>query len=122
MITLTELVTGYLERVVNQRDLSGVDDLVDPGYRGSGPGWPSALPALRRFYEEQARLRPDWRIDVLDAVELGDSVVVRAHAHGTALDGDAPRRLAFDWLTHYRVVDDRIAEINLLALLPGPGN
>ena len=116
---LDELVTRYLDRVVNRRDLSGVDDLVDAAYRGSGDGWPATITALRAFYEEQARRRPDWRIDVRQTVELHDTVVVRAHAHGTSLDGDGRTTpLAFDWLARYRLHDGKIVEIDVLALLP----
>ena len=115
---LGRFVRDYLERVVNQRDVSAVDDLVALDYVGSGHGWPQDREALRRFYVEQARDRPDWRIDVQSSLELGDSVVVRAHAGGTVqVDGVAARK-DLEWLTRYRVSEGRIREIHVLALVP----
>lgn len=60
-------VREYIERVVNRRDPTAVDDLVCPDYRGSGPDWPTTLDALRQFYADQYRERPDWHIDVLES-------------------------------------------------------
>jgi hypothetical protein len=74
------LVAEYVERVVNRRDLSAVDELVSTEYRGSGPDWPTTLEELRQFYRRQARDRPDWHIEIRETVELGDSVVVLARA------------------------------------------
>ncbi len=73
---------------------------------------------LRRFYEEQVRDCPDWHIDVEEVVELGDSVVVRAHAQGSVKGSGTQRPTALDWLTHYRFRDGRITEINLLTVVP----
>lgn len=111
-------MTEYIERVVNRRDTSGVAEMVADDYRGSGLGWPATRDELLAFYDDQARSRPDWHIDVQATVELGDSVVVRAHAHGTVTDDgrQAVRRL--EWLTHYRLRDGRISEINVLTLVP----
>lgn len=106
---LGAFVRDYLDRVVNRRDVSAVDDLVAPGYRGGGSGWPATRDDLRRFYADQARERPDWRIDVQETVQVGDSVVVRAHA------GDATRQV--EWLAHYRIAEGTLREITVLALV-----
>lgn len=102
---------------VNRRDVSAVDDLVAEDYRGSGPGWPRTVDELRNFYESQLVSRPDWHIDVQEAVELGDSVVIRAHAHGTVMEGDTAVTAAVDWLAHYRFRGTKIVEINLMSLV-----
>jgi predicted SnoaL-like aldol condensation-catalyzing enzyme len=115
--SLRDLAVDYIERVVNQRDLTAVDELVARDYRGSGPGWPTTIGALRQFYEDQMRDRPDWHIHVREAIELGDSVVLRAHASGTAIDGGVARPRAVEWMTHYRFGDGRIREINVLAVV-----
>jgi predicted SnoaL-like aldol condensation-catalyzing enzyme len=107
---LGAFVRGYLDRVVNRRDLTAVDDLVSQEYTGGGYGWPATRDDLRRFYEEQARTRPAWRVDVRETVEVGDCVAVRA------LAGDESRRV--DWLAYYRVADVTIREITVLALVP----
>jgi predicted SnoaL-like aldol condensation-catalyzing enzyme len=113
-----EVVRGYLERVVNGRDITAVEDTVAPGYRGTGPGWPATVEALRAFYLEQYRARPDWRIDVEATLELGDAVVVRAHAQGRIADEPGQPVKAVRWLAHYRLDDGRISRIDLLGLLP----
>lgn len=117
-MTLSDLAVGYIDRVVNRRDLTAIDELVATDYRGSGPGWPTTLAALRQFYEAQMRDRPDWYIDVREVIELGDSVVIRAHASGTVLEQGGAHPRAVDWLTHYRLRDGRILEINVLTVAP----
>lgn len=114
---LGRFVRAYLERVVNDRNLSAVDELIAQDYRGSGEGWPQTVGELRAFYAEQARARPDWHIDVQETVELGEVVVVRARAGGTVLDGGTPRVKRLEWLASYRVRDGLIREINLLSLV-----
>lgn len=114
---LEEFVTAYIDRVVNRRDVTALDDMVAAEYRGSGAGWPTTIEQLRQFYETQARDRPDWHIDVEEAVELRDSVVIRAHAYGTVRDSGQARTKSLHWLTHYRVVDRRITEINVLEVV-----
>lgn len=109
---LGAFVRAYVERAVNRGDPSAVDDLVAPGYRGSGHGWPEDAAALRAFYERQARVRPHWRIEVQETVEAGDWVAVRA------LAGDARRQV--EWLAAYRVRAGRITEIRVLALVERP--
>lgn len=116
-------VGEYLARVVNRRDLSALDDLVSPGYRGSGNGWPSDIGRLRAFYEWQARWRPDWRIDVQETIEVGDCVAVRAFACGTVSHDDhgspltASFRKEVEWLSVYRLADERITEIQFLSVV-----
>ena len=117
MTSLGELAAGYIDRVVNRRDATAVDELVSSDYRGSGPGWPTTIEALRRFYEDQRRDRPDWRIDVQESVEVGDSVVLRAYASGTVIENGIEGRKAVEWLTHYRFRSGRISEINVLAVV-----
>ena len=112
MAGLGAFVQEYIDRVVNRRDLTAVDDLVSADYRGSGHGWPGDVDALKGFYARQAAERPDWRIDVRETVEAGEWVAVRALAGGT-VDG---RRRDVEWLATYRVRDGRISEIHILAL------
>ena len=106
-----ELVGRYLQRVVNARDLGGVDELVSPEFRGSGYGWPADIEALRSFYAEQASARPDWHITVEETVEVGEWVAVRA----TAGVRDAPTSV--EWLAVFRVVDARLLETRIVSLL-----
>ena len=121
-VQLSAAVVEYIERVVNRRDISAVDELVAEDYRGSGPGWPRDLAGLRAFYEAQYRERPDWRIDVQQTVELGASVVARASAGGTVMVGEAAERRQVEWLAHYRFAEGRITEINVLELAARANN
>ncbi|BEP12458.1 hypothetical protein acdb102_07690 [Acidothermaceae bacterium B102] len=117
-----DLVRSYLRRVVNERDVSAVDELVADDYTGSGNGWPGSKPELRAFYAWQSATRPDWHIDVQDLIEVGECVVVRAHARGTIANDEQGRPLAaphvgaVEWLAAYRLADGLIARIDLLAV------
>ena len=115
---LGHLVRTYIDRVVNRQDVTAVDDLVAPDYVGGGLGWPADRDALRRFYEHQLQVRPDWRIAVQSTLELGDHVTVHAHASGTEISEGASQRRELEWLTQYRIVDGRIREIRVLSVVP----
>jgi predicted SnoaL-like aldol condensation-catalyzing enzyme len=109
---LGDFVRAYIDRVVNQKDLSAVEELVSPEYRGAGCGWPGDLDALRRFYADQVKRRPDWRIDVQETIEVGEWVAVHARAGGM----EGGRRRDVEWLATYRVSAGRVAEIRVLEL------
>lgn len=114
---LGRFLRAYLDRVVNHRDLSGVDELVSRDYVGSGDHWPTTFEALRQFYERQASERPDWHIDVQETLELAATVVVRAAAGGSVVVDGGPRCRRVEWLARYRVHDGLIVETELLALV-----
>lgn len=123
---LGAFIRDYLRRVVNEHDLSAVDEMVAPDYRGTGPEWQRLAPdfeALRGFYRRQAIQRPDWRIDIQESIEVGEYVAVRALASGKQAfdDGGAPRRPPFptavEWLAVYHVVDGRIVESRVVSSL-----
>lgn len=120
---LGSFIRDYLRRAVNEHDLTAVDELVSPQYRGTGPEWQHLAPdfrALREFHRRQAAQRPDWRVDVQESIEVGEYVAVHALAGGRqALDEDgAPRQPPFptsgEWLTVYHVVDGRIVEVRVV--------
>jgi SnoaL-like polyketide cyclase len=114
-------IRSYLDRIVNARDVAAVDELVAVDYVGSGHAWAPTRDKLREFYRNQATFRPDWHIDVRDAVEVGEWVAVRAHAGGTVAHDDAglpmqPQRQAIEWLAAFRVVDGLLIETRFLAV------
>lgn len=121
-------VLDYLDRVVNRHEVGAVSDLVSAEYQGGGHGWPSDLTALTEFYRWQVATRPDWHIEVQEAVEVGGCVVVRAYAGGKIEDHEqerpstAPSQPAVEWLAMYRVEDERIMEIQVLALRERPAS
>ena len=118
---LGRFIREYIERVVNQHDMSAVDEMVSDEFVGGGMGWAQNVAELREFYDRQNRLRPDWRIDIQETVEVGQWVAVRALAGGHEAyneDGspqDPPFLTSVEWLTVYRVVGDRILEAKLLS-------
>ena len=117
--SLGAFIRHYVGRVVNEHDISVVDEMVSSDYRGTGSEWHLLAPdfeALREFYQRQATQRPDWRIDIQESIEVGEYVAVRALASGKqAFDDDGARRrppfpTAVEWLTVYHVVEGRIVE------------
>jgi hypothetical protein len=120
---LGTFIRDYIGRVVNQHDISAVDEMVSPDYRGTGPEWQRLAPdfeALRSFYQRQATQRPDWRIDIQESIEVGEYVAVRALANGKqAFDDDGARRrppfpTSVEWLTVYHVVEGRIVASHMV--------
>jgi hypothetical protein len=125
---LGAFIRTYLARAVNERDITAIEDMVSPGYQGSGRDWPPDLASLREFYQWQARMRPDWRVEVQETIEVGEWVAVRALAGGTVAHDDpgkpvaASVRMVLEWLTLYHVVDRKIAEIRVIAVVEGRAN
>jgi len=120
---LADFYREYVERVVNDQDMSAVDDMVSPSYVGSGQGWPESIEDLREFYSRQIRMRPNWRIEIQETVEVGEWVAVRAFAGGQEADDEhgtpqtSPIISSVEWLALVRVVDRMIMEIRLMSLV-----
>jgi hypothetical protein len=55
-VPLGTFFTSYIERVVNRRDLTAVDDMVSADYVGSGQEWPTDVDELRRFNVDQTHV------------------------------------------------------------------
>lgn len=121
--TLDGFIRGYIERVVNQHDLTAVDDLVSPAYTGGGYGWADNIEALREFYDRQSRLRPDWHIDIQETTEVGEWIAVRAFAGGTEAynDDGSPQPPPFltgvEWLALFRVVQSTLVETRIISII-----
>lgn len=120
---LDRFIRDYIERVVNQHDMSAVGEMVSPDYTGGGYGWAENFEALREFYDRQNRTSPDWRIDIQETIEVGEWVAVRAYAGGNeAYDEDGSRRsppylTSVEWLSIFRVVDSRIVESRIVSVV-----
>lgn len=70
---------------------------------------------LGRCYAQQSLERPNLRIDVQARMEPAETVVVRARACGIAAVAEKPQSKTVEWLACYRVRDELIREIRLLA-------
>jgi hypothetical protein len=118
---LSQFYREYVERVVNQHDMSAVDEMVSPDYVGGGHGWAANMEELREFYRRQNRLRPDWRIDIQETMEVGEWIAARALAGGQEAynEDGSPQSPSFltsvEWLSTIRVVDRMIVEIRLVS-------
>ena len=120
---LDRFIREYIERVVNQHDMSAVDEMVSPDYVGGGYGWAETIQDLREFYGRQNRTRPDWHIDIQETVEVGDWVAVRALAGGQEAynDDGSPQSPPFltsvEWLSVFRIVGGRIVETRIVSVV-----
>jgi SnoaL-like domain len=112
-VGLDRFIREYIERVVNQHDISAVDEMVSPDYTGGGYGWPENVAALQEFYDRQNRTRPDWRINIQQTVEVGEWIAVRALAGGMeAYNEDG---------AIFHVVNSRIVETRVISVLDHSG-
>jgi hypothetical protein len=74
-----------------------------------------------KFYRRQSRLRPDWRIDIQETMEVSEWIAARAFAGGQEAykeDGSPqspPFLTSVEWLSTIRVVDRMIVEIRLVS-------
>ena len=113
----------YIDRVVNEHDMSAVDDLVSPDYTGGGYGWAQNLEELREFYDRQNRTRPDWRIEIQQTLQVGDWLAVRAVAGGKEAYNDdgspkpPPYMTSVEWLAVVHVIDERIVEGRVISVV-----
>lgn len=73
------------ERIVNQRDLSAVDEVFAPEFvdRSAPPGAPTGAPAIKAYYTSLFSAFPDFHYSVDDVIDVGDKVVGRCTASGT---------------------------------------
>ena len=73
------------ERIVNNRDLSAVDEVFAPDFvdRSAPPEAPSDHSAIKAYYTSLFASFPDFHFTVEDLIEVGDKVVGRCTATGT---------------------------------------
>lgn len=102
------------EHVINGREIGRLDEFVDAVYVGHG--FAADREGLRAFPGWQAATAPDWHIEVKQSAAEGELVAVQARGSGTRTE-ESPgvpfataRRMAFDWMTIYRMADGKFAE------------
>ena len=82
-------IRDYIGRVVNEHDISAVDEMASPDYRGTGPEWQRLAPDFA-FHEQIYRADGEVRTGLIDEI---------AHAIDPArLIFEAPLRDQQVWL------------------------
>jgi predicted ester cyclase len=111
------VVRTLVERVVNGRDDSGLDEVLSDDFvaHDVGPGMPPGKDGMRALLRAWRRAFPDWRDTLEDVVAQHDLVVMRITASGTHLGpiaGIPPtgERVSWHMLEMVRVRDGRICE------------
>lgn len=103
----------------NDRDWRRFDELVAPNFtrHSSTSGQPAILSrdAFREFLAREARTFPDARESIHFLIAEGDMVAVHSGFSGTQSGALGPfpgsgRTLSADFISIYRLADDRIAE------------
>lgn len=115
--TPSDVLRTWFERVWNQGDAQGIDDLYGPNAVAHGqPNTPIPGPeGFRPVYQAFRAAFPNLRIEVTHAISEGDLGVVHCCVTGTHtghLMGIPPtnRPVDFTGMTMGRVVDGRILE------------
>ena len=79
----------FLEEVINQGNLSVIDELSGPGFvdHQAPPGVPPTIEGVKGFITMFRAAFPDLHYTLEDSIAEGDRVVQRTTAHGT-MKGD----------------------------------
>lgn len=129
-----EAIVRRFVRVMNERDLDALGEIVHEDLIRWGPGPESplhGLDAFRAFLEQDFAGVPDSRQDILRMVTADDEVAVWVRYHGTQSGPVGPfpatgRPVDLEFAGFLTLRDGRIAEIRVvwdqLALLVGLGH
>lgn len=112
-----QLYMRLADEVLNRKDLSVVDELIDVNFVEHVAG-AARLVGVEGFKAARRRRNaafPDWHIDIEDLIAEGDKVVVRATGHGThrgEFMGISPtgKRVSVRWIAIYRVEYGKLVE------------
>jgi predicted SnoaL-like aldol condensation-catalyzing enzyme len=96
---------AFLQLAATGHVREAYDRYVDAGFRHHNPYFEGTAVALMKGMDENARLNPEKRLDVLHALEEGDLVAV--HSHVKHKPGDVGV-IVFHL---FRFAGDRIAEL-----------
>jgi len=96
---------SFVTRAASGRVREAFDTLVTPGFRHHNAYFPSDAASLARAMEENARANPAKALEVKQAIEEGDRVVLLSEVHHKPGDRGAA-------VVHiFRFEGDRIAEL-----------
>lgn len=105
------------DEVLNRKDLSIVDELIDANFveHVAGEPRPVGVEGFKAARRRRNVAFPDWHVDIEDLIAEGDKVVVRATGHGThrgEFMGISPtgKRISVRWIAIYRVENGKLVE------------
>ncbi len=133
-----EIAARLHEEVVNQKNLSALDDYVatDVVWHNSPPGLVPGMEGYKQFFPMLYTTFPDWHATVEDVIAAGDKVVHRITGRGTHKGewmGIAPtgKQVTLTGILIYRIAGDKIVEewlqydvmgvMQQLGAIPSPG-
>ncbi|NBB21930.1 ester cyclase [Runella sp. CRIBMP] len=113
-----ELVRGYVNAILVNRDFSKFNDFTAPGFYIDRSAVPEAIKGENALHNQMDMLYgafPDLDLQIVDMVAEGDKVVVRFAAPGTHQNTFAGipatgKRATWKGIVMYHVVDGKITE------------
>ena len=111
------LYTRLANEVLNEKDLSVVDELIDVDFveHVAGQRRPVGVEGFKAARRRRNAAFPDWHVTVQDLIAEGDKVVVRAIGQGTHRGefmriSPTEKRVTVGWIAIYRVANGKLAE------------
>ena len=113
-----EIVRGYVQAILVERDFSKFQQYTAPGFYVDRSAVPEAIKGESGLHTQMDMLYsafPDMKLRIVDIVAEGDKVVVRFEGPGTqtgTFAGVAPsgKKAVWKGLVMYHVVGDKITE------------
>ncbi|MDR3574346.1 MAG: ester cyclase [Anaerolineaceae bacterium] len=134
---LKELIRQYVEQVWNLGNPAALDQLTTPSFTYLLAGQPGRDRAgMQQFIKMTHVAFPDWRVQIVDIIAEGSSVVIRWQGrvtHQGVFQGILPtgKQITVSGINIYRIAGDKIsaeweqtdslAMLQQLGVLPRPG-
>lgn len=129
MATNAELVRGFFEQAVNQRDEAALQEFLAPDYVNytfAAMGYPRGVEGMKAALDLFLSGFPDLRVTVEDVIADGDKVSSRGvmrGTHGGEFMGVPPsgKQMQIEWIDVWQVKNGQLVEnwvqIDLLGLM-----
>ena len=123
-----DIVRRFIAEILEGGDLDAADDVLAPDYVNTGMGV-TDLAGFKAMWPAMGAVIPSMRLDIVDLVAEGDTVVARVRTEITLVNG---KKIDGWGLTYYRLADGKIVETDpfekpdltqeLAALMPSPAS